>query len=208
MTFKTTLSRVFAVLSGVVSAIALTSLTAFAQLSTDAYIPENKAEWVLQQGDWIIANVEENTLQYVREDHSEVSEPIAIGSGINDGKKMYYLGMSYDPKTPEGIWEVRSKNQQNWWTVFGSEEANEQLFLRLYRVQGERRIYSHYGIHTTPDIDRILAEEQGYGSWGCVLTKYDDLKLLEKLYHINGESLKVVTTRQSTDEIVSLLQNF
>ena len=190
------------------TAVLVVSMSHLAQAKVLEYKAENAAEWVLQKGDWIIANVEENTLQYVREDHSDMSRPIQIGSGINNGKKMYYLGMAYNPQTPEGIWEVKSKQQQTWWNVFGSQESDEQLFLRLYQVKGDQRIYSHYGIHTTPEIERIFTEEDGYGSWGCILTRYEDLKMLEQLYELNDNSIKVVTTRQEPDEVVALLQAF
>ncbi|MDF2379177.1 MAG: hypothetical protein P1V18_03055 [Candidatus Gracilibacteria bacterium] len=163
--------------------------------------------WNPLQGDWIIVNVERNTLQFVREDNSKTSAPIDIGSGKMGGP-INYLGMNYVPATPEDVWEVQSLHQQNWFNVFGSQESDEQLFMRLYRVRGEERIYSHYGIHTVPNIDELLDTNDGFNSWGCVLTKYQTLKFLEYIYSLNGGVLKVVTTKQNTSDVLNLVNNF
>ena len=146
-----------------------TTLTASAQWMDQQSIVESSDSWELQQGDWLIVNTDYNVLQFVRGDHSDVSQPIRVGSGINTGKKMVYLGMAYDPATPDKVWEIREKVQQHWWNVFGSREADEQLFLRLFEVKDDQRIWTHYGIHTTPDIETIFTDQDGYGSWGCVL---------------------------------------
>lgn len=171
-------------------------------------VQEKLVGWEFEKNDWIMVNVAENTLQFVREDYSRVSPKIRVGSGKNTGKKMYYLGMAYDPKTPEKVWEIRSKHQQNWYNVFGTKESKEQLFLRLYEVKGENRIWSHYGIHTTPDLETIFDQDDGYGSWGCVLTRYDLLKQIEELYHLNDEKVKVITTSQDSEQLLALLKAF
>jgi hypothetical protein len=171
-------------------------------------VQESLTGWEFKKNDWIVMNVAENTLQFVREDYSRSSSKVRVGSGKNTGKKMYYLGMAYDPATPEKVWEIRSKHQQNWYNVFGTKESKEQLFLRLYEVKGEQRIWSHYGIHTTPDLETIFEQDDGYGSWGCVLTRYDLLKQIEELYEMNDKKVKVVTTTQSTEQLISLLKSF
>lgn len=171
-------------------------------------IKEELTGWEFEKNDWIIINVAENSLQFVREDYSDLSEKVRIGSGKDNGKKMNYLGFSYDPKTPEKVWEIRSKHQQKWYNVFGSKESKEQLFLRLYEVKGEKRVWSHYGIHTTPEIETIYTQDAGYGSWGCVLARYTLLKQIEDLFELNEETLRVVTTSQGSAEIISLLKAF
>lgn len=150
--------------------------------------------WEFQAGDWILANVKENTLQFVRSDDSQKSHKIRIGSGINNGKKITYLGMTYNPATPEGEWEIRSKHQQSTYWIFGSKEAKEQLFLRMYEVRGEQRIYTRYGIHTTPEIDTII-KNGGFGSYGCLITRYDLLKKIEELFALNEGVVRVKTVR-------------
>jgi len=171
-------------------------------------IQENLMGWEFQKNDWIIVNVAENTLQFVREDYSSLSDKIRAGSGKNTGQTMYYLGMAYDPATPEKVWEIRSKHQQGWYNVFGSKEAKEQLFLRLYEVKGEQRIWTHYGIHTTPEIETIYEQDEGYGSWGCVLTRYDLLKQIEDLYELNDKKVKVITTSQPSEQLLAVLKAF
>jgi len=179
---------------------------AFAQGSAELVL-EHPAGWELEKGDWIVANVAENTLQFVREDYSAISEKIRIGSGkiLDDGKKMYYLGISYDPKTPEKVWEIREKVQQHWKSVFGSKEAKEQLFLRLFEVKGKERIWTHYGIHTTPLIDTFFADNGGFASWGCILARYDLLKKIEALYELNDHVVRVITTSEDTEVVMSVL---
>ncbi|MGE3278499.1 MAG: L,D-transpeptidase [Candidatus Altimarinota bacterium] len=171
-------------------------------------VQESLIGWEFQKNDWIIVNVAENTMQFVREDYSALSDKIRVGSGKNTGKKMYYLGMAYDPATPEKVWEIRAKQQQSWYNVFGTKENKDQLFLRLFEVKGEQRIWTHYGIHTTPDIETIFEQDNGYGSWGCVLTRYDLLKQIEELYELNDKKVKVITTSQPTEQLIALLKAF
>ncbi len=205
---KSVLQRIVAIFAGVAAATMLMTVAAFAAYVSPDFVPDNAAEWAFQKGDWIIANVEDNTLQFVREDHSDLSRKVEIGSGINNGKKMNYLGMLYDPATPIEIWEALEETQQQWPAVFGSKESHEQLFFRLFRVRGDQRIYSHYGIHTTPEIETIIFEQGGFGSWGCLLTRYDLLKDIQDLYELNEGSIKVVTTKQEPHEVVALLEAF
>lgn len=164
----------------------------------------NISDWTLNKGDWIVINVEENTLQFISKDNKTASWKYQIGSGeiLPEGQKKCYLGMCYDPRTPEGEWEILSKNQQNWYNVFGSKEADEQLFLRFYEVNGDSRERTYYGIHTTPELERLFTEEEGFASWGCVLTRYDLLKKIEELYHLNGEVVKVITTKKDLHEVL------
>lgn len=168
---------------------------AIAQEQAEEKIVEHLEGWEFQKGDWIYADVGKNTLQFVRADDSERSPLIRMGSGINNGKKVSYLGMRYDPKTPERTWEIRSKHQQNQYAIFGTKEAKEQLFLRLYEVKGDQRIATHYGIHTMPAIEYVFSVQKGFGSYGCLVTRYDLLKQIEELYKLNDEVVKVVTVR-------------
>lgn len=202
--------RLFSVLAislSLVASMALAQPIEVVNAQLEMTEEQQNYSWNPLAGDWIIVNVEDNTLQFVRGDHSKVSSPIRIGSGKMGGP-INYLGMRYTPATPEDVWEVRSLHQQNWFNVFGSHEANEQLFMRLYRVRGEERQYSHYGIHTVPNIDELLDINDGYNSWGCVLTKYQMLKFLEYMYTLNGDVLRVVTTKQSTSDVLNLVANF
>ncbi|GEM_PF-3824163 len=174
------------------------SLFSRSQAFADSDLPQvfdHLQGWEFAKSDWILANVKENTLQFVRNDDSERSVKVKIGSGLNNGKKISYLGMTYNPATPEKTWEIRSKHQQSTYWIFGSKEAKEQLFLRLYEVKGEERIFTNYGIHTTPAIDNIIDKHAGFGSWGCLITRYDLLKQIEQLYELNDGVVKVVTVR-------------
>ena len=173
----------------------------------EAGLPEDIRDWELAKNDWLVINIESNTLQFIREDNSEKSAKIRIGSGEirENGGRMCYLGICYDPRTPEKVWEIRSKNQQHWYNVFGSKESDEQLFLRLYELKGGERIRTYYGIHTTPEIETIFKEKDGFASWGCILARYDLLKKIEALYELNGGVVKVVTSSLQADDVIALL---
>ncbi|MDP2691380.1 MAG: hypothetical protein Q8O95_03200 [bacterium] len=180
------------------------AFASFHNVAPDVHIVGGK--WELEKGDWLLIDLEKNELRFVSEGGHEMSTPVEVGSGINTGKPMRYLGRVYDPATPEQVWEIRSKMQQNWYGVFGSKESQEQLFLRLYEIKdnGEAQ-YTPYGIHTTPEIDELLVKDDGYNSWGCILTSYHLLKILEELYELNDHVVKVVTTRESDLEEVVVL---
>ena len=160
----------------------------------DPSLREVEHNWVFERGDWLSINLTENSLRLVRADGSEISDRFEIGSGIQS--TVSWLGMTYDATTPEDEWMILSKQQQGTKWVFGSKEADEQLFLRLYRrtSAGEYE-FSHYGIHTTPNIDIILTNG-GYGSYGCILAKYDTLKFLEEMFDYSqgfGDGVRVST---------------
>lgn len=165
----------------------------------------NIGDWGLNKGDWLLINVEENTLQFVSRDNKTASWKYQIGSGeiLPEGETMCYLGRCYDPRTPVGSWEILSKTQQSWYNVFGTKEADEQLFLRLYEVDGEARNYTNYGIHTTPLLEKWFTEKEGFASWGCVLTDYTLLKKIEELYHLNDKVVKVVTTKGDIYDVLT-----
>ncbi len=190
--------------------VATTTALNAAALETPVVQQADQLNWELQEGDWIYVTVNpdtrENTMRFVREDHSYMSDKIQVGSGklLQPGETFSYLGMTYDPATPEKVWEIRSKHQQNWWNVFGSHEANDQPFFRLY----DKGTYTHYGIHTTPNIDTIINDLDGFGSWGCVLTRYDLLMMIDELYELNDHVVKVVTSSQDSDSTIAVLAAF
>ncbi|MDP3975473.1 MAG: hypothetical protein Q8P95_00995 [bacterium] len=172
-------------------------------VSEDSPIPS----WEIRVGDWIVADVINNTLQFVRADSSEVSPLTPIASGINNGRPITYLGMTYKPATPKKTWEIRSAHQQNRWQIFGTKEAKEQLFLRLYDMTSGTPRFTHYGIHTIPNIDTMLTANDGFNSWGCLVTRYDLLKKIEALFELNGGVIKVVTTDDNALQYLASGQN-
>lgn len=178
-----------------------------AQLPPFKIVQDQQEEWILQKGDWLLFNTEKNTLQFVRENYLAMSKRIKIGSGINTDKKMTYLDMRYNPRTPERTWELRSAHQFKWYRIYGTPESKEQLFLRLYEIDGEKREYTHYGIHTTPYIDDFLTREDGFNSWGCLVTDYQILKKIEELFYLNEEVVKVVTSRTESQQLIALLKS-
>ena len=167
---------------------------------------ERQFNWEIQQGDWLDVNVKTNTMVIRRKDSSKHSQVFQIGSGLNQDENITWAGVTYNPRTPADEWIIKEKNQQNMYWVFGSKEndqdgkkVNEQLFLRMYRNDSRGNLYrTKYGFHTTPEIENIFANKNGYGSYGCLLSRYQLLKFLEQIYDqqiAHGEEgLKLVTS--------------
>jgi hypothetical protein len=151
---------------------------------------EQQFEWEIQQGDWLDVNLTKNTMVIRRKDSSERSQTFQIGSGLNQDGNIAWSGLSYNPRTPTDTWIIKEKNQQNMYSVFGTKEKNEsgqpiseQLFLRMYRHDSNGNLYrTKYGFHATPDIENIFANKDGYGSYGCLLSRYQLLKFMEQIY--------------------------
>jgi hypothetical protein len=141
---------------------------------------EEAYNWRIMPGDWIKVNVSTNTLYFVRKDLSRVSASISVGSGLQS--MVSWLGMTYFGATPVDEWIIKDKQQKSLYWVFGSKVSSEQLFMRMYRNNGEENHeFTHYGLHTTPNVDTIISDLDGYGSYGCVLAPYDLLKFIEEM---------------------------
>lgn len=167
---------------------------------------ERQFNWEIQQGDWLDINVNTNTMVIRRKDSSKRSQVFQIGSGLDQDENITWSGVTYNPRTPADEWIIKEKNQQNMYWVFGSKEKDrdgnkvtEQLFLRMYRHDSQGNLYrTKYGFHTTPEIENIFANKDGYGSYGCLLSQYQLLKFLEQIYDQQiaqgEEGLKLVTS--------------
>jgi hypothetical protein len=165
---------------------------------------EDRFGWEIRRGDWIYADISTNQMWFVRADESQASQPFDIGSGYDDGRTVHWLGMAYDPITPEEQWMIRTKHiQGTCWVFCGNRPGNnDQTFLRLWRLNENsgKYEYSHYGVHSTPNFDAISTQMEGFGSWGCVLADYDLLKFAEEMFDYHqafGEGIRVVTSRST-----------
>lgn len=151
---------------------------------------EQQFDWEIQQGDWLDVNLTKNTMVIRRKNSSEYSQTYQIGSGLDQDENITWSGVTYNPRTPTDTWIIKEKNQQNMYWVFGTKEKDEneqpiseQLFLRMYRNDSNGNLYrTKYGFHATPEIENIIANEDGYGSYGCLLSRYQLLKFMEKIY--------------------------
>jgi hypothetical protein len=151
---------------------------------------EHQFDWEIQQGDWLDVNLTKNTMVIRRKDSSEYSQTYQIGSGLNQDENITWAGVTYNPRTPTDTWIIKEKNQQNMYWVFGTKEKDkneqtisEQLFLRMYRNDSNGNLYrTKYGFHATPEIENIIDNEDGYGSYGCLLSRYQLLKFMEQIY--------------------------
>ncbi|NIA01872.1 MAG: hypothetical protein GWP15_00650 [Nitrospirae bacterium] len=170
---------------------------------------EEKFDWEIKSGDWLDINLKTNTMVIRRSDESESSQEFQIGSGLNQDGNITWAGVTYNPRTPADEWIIKEKNQQNLYWAFGTKEKDEngnmiaeQLFLRMYRNDSSGNLYrTKYGFHATPEIENIIANEDGYGSYGCLISRYQLLKFMEQIYDEQiaqgGEGLKLVTSWES-----------
>lgn len=166
---------------------------------------EQQFNWEIQQGDWLDINLRKNTMVIRRKNGLKRSRKFQIGSGLDQDENITWAGETYNPRTPADEWIIKEKNQQNLYGVFGSKEKDrdgngitEQLFLRMYRSDSQGNFYrTKYGFHTTPEIEDIISNKGGYGSFGCLLSRYQLLKFMEQIYDEQiaqgEEGLRVVT---------------
>lgn len=166
---------------------------------------EQQFDWEIQKGDWLDINLTKNTMIIRRKDSSDYSQTYQVGSGLNQDGNITWAGVTYNPRTPTDTWIVKEKNQQNLYWVFGTKEKDEngekisdQLFLRMYRNDSRGNLYrTKYGFHATPEIENIIANKDGYGSYGCLLSRYQLLKFMEQIYDYQlaqGEEGLVINT--------------
>lgn len=158
--------------------------------TSSAFIPVQ--EWVPMQHDRFIADTEANMGYIVHNDGSYTE--FRIGSGQQ--KTVHYMGITYDASTPLAHWEVKSTTIQTDHGTFGPTG----FFLRLYQNGTE---YTSYGIHSTGNINDILAGNDRYKSMGCLLVSNTVLDLLKKTYELNGDDLDVVTVFGLSDMLAS-----
>jgi hypothetical protein len=142
------------------------------------------SEWEAKAGDELIVDVANNMGYVLRADEATYL-PFLLASGQK--RTVRYLGMTYFAATPTGSWVVKSMKIQGDRVTFGKSGR----FLRLYK---EGKTYTHYGIHSFKNIDDWLESEDRYRSLGCVVVQDEMMNILEKIYELNGESLKVTTT--------------
>jgi hypothetical protein len=138
--------------------------------------------WEAAKGDRFIVDTRENIGYIVHEDGSFTH--MRVGSGKNEWVR--YIGRTYLASTPSSRWTVKSKHIQGDKITFGPSGR----FLRLYK---NGKDYTAYGIHATANIDDLLAVDDRYKSFGCVLVDDDVMDILYKTYELNDKSLEVVT---------------
>ncbi|HVW66117.1 MAG TPA: L,D-transpeptidase family protein [Candidatus Peribacteraceae bacterium] len=158
--------------------------------ASPAFIPVQ--EWVPMQHDRFIADTEANMGYIVHDDGSYTA--FRIGSGQQ--KTVHYMGITYDAATPLAHWEVKSTTIQTDRGTFGPTG----FFLRLYE---NGKDYTSYGIHSTGNINDILAGNDRYKSMGCILVSNQVLNLLAKTYELNDHDLDVVTVFGLSDLLAS-----
>jgi|CXWL01.1.fsa_nt_gi hypothetical protein len=152
-------------------------------------------EWVPQQHDRLIADTEANTGYITHENGTYTTFP--IGSGQQ--KVVHYGGKTYNATTPADYWVVKSTTIQTNRIDFGKSG----MFLRLYRNGTDR---TSYGIHATSNINELLAADDRYKSFGCILVSNEVLEALLQTYTLNKGQLEVATTRGLNKTLVTEAQ--
>jgi hypothetical protein len=155
-------------------------------------LPVDLQYWVPQKNDRFVADTKAN-LGYIVHDNGSYTM-FRIGSGKEE--TVHYMGITYDASTPTTHWEVKST------TVFNNDHitfGKSGLFLRLSRDGQD----TSYGIHATANIDDILASNDRYRSYGCILVSNQVLGILSSTYTLSGNKLDVVTVGGMGDEIAA-----
>lgn len=165
-----------------------------AQVAETTYIP--LPQWEAQVGDRFIADTEANIGYIVHENGDYTS--MRIGSGRK--KVVRYAGRTYDATTPETQWVVKELDYFGDVGIFGKTGR----FMRLYDGGTE---YTSYGIHATGNIDDLLAAQDRFKSFGCILVSDEVLDILYKTYELNGDMLDVATVQGIDAHLLSQTPN-
>ena len=136
------------------------------------------------KGDFFMADLE-NSVGYLIDEHSQKYITFPILSGRRQFAS--YIGRYYFAETPDQTWTGKERNILGDRVTF----AKSGRFIRLY--DGEKR--TSYGIHGHLYFSTMIARENKYVSYGCVLVSDKIMDLVEKSFYANGGSLKVVTTK-------------
>ena len=149
-----------------------------------AWAQVDSASFESSKGDFFMADLE-NSIGYLLNENSRnyISFPILSGRR----KFSYYLGRYYFAETPDQTWAAKEDNILSDRVTF----SKSGRFLRLY--EGDKR--TSYGIHGHVYFSTMIARENKYVSYGCVLVDDSILDVIEKSFHANGDFLKVTTTK-------------
>ena len=136
------------------------------------------------EGDRVIVDVA-NNVGYLVNDSSKIYTTFPVLTGQK--RFVYYLGLSYFAATPERNWVVKEEVIQSDRVTF----SKSGRFLRLY-TNGKDR--TSYGIHGYKYFDTLLATDNHYRSYGCILVADGVLTVIEKSFAADSNVMPVTTT--------------
>lgn len=147
----------------------------------------DEENWRPAAGDTVWVDTEKNQGFLTHSDGSYFSFPVVTGQK----RRVCYIGICYFAATPKSEWIVKAVDYKDDRYTFG----NTGQFLRLFKVNpinGELE-YSHYGLHSHKVIEEMLASDNQFRSYGCILIQQQVLDLIYQTYLMNSESLRVKT---------------
>lgn len=139
-------------------------------------------QWQVAQHDRFIVDTAENVGYLVHENGNYTS--FLVGTGKRS--TVHYLGMSYYAATPNRYWVVKGDKVFTDRRTFGKTG-------RFFRLFKDGTVTTKYGIHSTSNIDELLARDNRYVSMGCILVSDYVLDIIEATYLLNDNTLEVMT---------------
>jgi hypothetical protein len=142
-------------------------------------------EWVAEAGDRMIVDTELNWGYLMKPDGRYTAFPVGTGQR----RTVRFIGKTYNATTPVAQWTARSLE------IKSGDRATYGNTGRFFRLHHERWGRTQYGIHATSNIEDILAMDDRFRSYGCILVSDAMLDILEYTFHLNEGSLDVRTAR-------------
>lgn len=142
-------------------------------------------DWQPLPGDRMVVDTQENVGYLVHENGRYTSFPVLTGQR----RTVSYIGRTYNATTPVGVWKIKEVEIKGRSTTFGERGA----FLRLYDTDDmdER---TAYGIHSHLQFQLMLDQGNRFRSMGCVLVSEEVLKVIERTFATNGNTLDLATS--------------
>jgi hypothetical protein len=147
--------------------------------------------WTPEIGDIFLVDVSRNMGTIVHRNGETLNFPVITGQQ----RVVSYIGLRYNAETPRKSWTVLSHDTQSDRITYGKSGR----FFRLY----DRGTRTHYGIHAHRYEAIMFARENRYQSMGCIIVEEHILDILERTFHLNGDTLFVRTYGHGTEMIAS-----
>jgi hypothetical protein len=145
--------------------------------------------WVPERGDEMIVDTAENVGYLVHANGDYTSFEVATGQK----RVVRYIGRTYDARTPNHAWVAKSLEKKGDHVTYGISGR----FLRLYE-DDER---TAYGIHPYKFEDKMMSENDRFGSMGCIIVREAIMDIVERTFELNGDALPVTTVHGLTHAI-------
>jgi hypothetical protein len=165
--------------------------------------PVSGAEWQPRIGDRVVVDTTVSMVYLVHADGG-----FRAMNGLTGQRRVVsYDGITYNARTPEREWEMRSFEKKGKSVTFGDGRFG-RLSWPGHEDPRRGNESTAYGIHSHRSFAKMLEDKQeknawdptgmGHRSMGCILVSEDDLTLIQQTWELNGGIL-LVSTRDGVD---------